>query len=79
MSDDIDKTTEEKSHKIIIEMVLFGKFNGDLPMETALRTRLWNAARSDGKFEVKFVDLSIGEIVKTIAVCETEDDEKTED
>ncbi len=71
----MEKVEEEKDHKIIVNMVLFGKFVKDLPMETALRTRLWNSARSDGKFDVKYVNLSIGEIVKSTAICEAEQDD----
>ncbi len=69
---------EEKEHKIVVDIVMFGKFSGDLPIETALRTRLWNAARFDGKFDVKYVRMSVGEIVKNTAICENEPNDDDE-
>ncbi len=62
--------TEEKEHKIVIEIVLFGKFEDPMPMETSLKTKLWNIARWNGKFDVKYFRISVGEIVNTTAICE---------
>lgn len=70
-----------REHKINIDIVAFGKFkeSDQMPLETALRTRIYNAAKFDGKFEVTDIDFGLHKIKEVKKTCACDDDEEFEE